>query len=84
MVESLLKKSVRYIKKRDQLQQQHMIHFIEEVLQVYVHDVVISLMDVLMRLLYGLVRIAIGSEAIAVCCKVHFKLGTYHLAYPLL
>ena len=43
-----------------------MIHFVEEVFQIYIHNVFIAIIDILMRLLYRLLSIAIGSEAIAV------------------
>jgi len=50
-----------------------MIHFIEEVFQVYVHDVIILFMDVLVRLSYRLMGIAIRPKAIAVLGERWFE-----------
>jgi len=46
------------------LQQEAVVHLVKEVLPVDVYDVLIALVDVLMRLLHGLVGIAVGAEAL--------------------
>lgn len=43
-----------------------MVYFVEEAFQVYINDMIITLMDVLLRLLYALVRIFARTKAIAV------------------
>jgi hypothetical protein len=49
-----------------------MVYFIEEAFKVYINNVLISLMNVLLCLLYALVGIFARPEAVAVFCK--FKL----------
>ena len=56
-----------------------MIHLIKEAFQVYVYNVVVAFMDVLLRLLHGLMCIAIGAKAVAVFFELNFKLWAYHL-----
>ena len=63
-----------------------MIYFIKEAFQVYINPEVsglIALIDVLLRLLYRLECISIGSKAIAVCFELHFKLWTDYLMHRL-
>ena len=50
-----------------------MANFIEEVFQVYIHYVNIALIDVLLRLLHGLLGIAVRSEAVTVFFELRLK-----------
>ena len=43
-----------------------MIYFIEEALKVYINNMLVTFIDVILRLLYSLQSIAIGSESVAV------------------
>ena len=63
-----------------------MVYFVKEVFEVYINPEVsglIAFIDVLLRLLYRLECISIGSKAIAVCVELHFKLWTDYLMHRL-
>lgn len=55
-----------------------------QVLQVYIHYVVIAFMDVLLRLLHRLMCVATWPEAVAVFFELHFKQWAHHLVHRLL
>lgn len=52
-----------------------MVNFVEEALQVYVHDVAVACVDVLLRLEHRLLGVAVGAEAVnVVILKLYLEL----------
>ncbi len=50
-----------------------MVYFVEEAFKVYINNVLIAFVDVLLRLLYALMRTFVGSEAVAVFSKLKLE-----------
>ena len=61
-----------------------MVYFVEEAFQVDVHNVAVTRIDVLLRFLYSLLRIAVWPESLAVVVEFHFELCRQYLPYGLL
>lgn len=56
-----------------QLQKQAMIYFIKEAFQVYIHDMLIAIIDIGLCLHHALLGIFIWPESIAKICELRFK-----------
>lgn len=61
-----------------------MVHFIKEVPQVYVNDVLITRINVFLCLEYRLLGVAVGTETKAVVLELHLEFNGYHLSDCLL
>lgn len=61
-----------------------MVNTIKECIQIKVDDPVLALYDLATRLIYGLVRVAIWPESVAVGVKVRFPDRGEYLRYGLL
>lgn len=68
----------------NELKQNGMVNFVKEAFQVDFHNMLVSLVDVLLRLLNGLVGIALRAKSVAVSMKFRFKQWAYRLTYRLL
>ena len=61
-----------------------MVHFIEEVFQVDINDVLMPFIDVPLPTLHCLLGAPSGAEAVAVGLELHLEQGHDHLVYRLL
>lgn len=67
-----------------QLQQNTVIYFVEEVLQVYVNNVLITGIDVFLCLEYSLLGVAVGTKTEGVILKFNLEFNGYYLSDCLL
>lgn len=68
----------------EQLQQDAVVHLGKKVPEVYALNMLVTFIDVLMRLLQGLVGVAVGTEAVAVLFELKLKERCHQLADGLL
>jgi len=61
-----------------------MFHFVKEALQVYIHYVLIALIDVVLRPVYGLLCVALWAKSVAMCLELHLEPRHHCLMHRLL